>query len=121
MTHSLSRTLIAAATLAVATVVTTSGAFAYGSSTNDIDRRQAQQEQRIRSGVRDGSLTRGETRQLVEEQRRIQQLEGRAKADGRIDAREAAEIRRAQDAASKHIYQERHDSDRRGSGRWWGR
>lgn len=119
MTSITTRTLITAAVLGVSTLVSTS-AFAYGTSTREIDSRQAEQERRIRDGVRDGSLTRSETRGLVEEQRRIQTLENRAKADGRIDAREAAEIRRAQDAASKHIYQERHDSERRGSRRWWG-
>ena len=110
MTRSINRSLIAAAVLGLTTVVTTTGAFAYGSSTPEIDRRQAQQEQRIRDGIRDGSLTRRETRELVQEQRRIQVLESRAKADGRINAREAAEIRRAQDAADKHIYQDRHNS-----------
>lgn len=97
-------------------------ASAYGTSTREVDSRQAQQEQRIRDGVRDGSLSRRETRELVNEQRHIQHLESKVKADGVVTRGEAAELRRAQDNASKHIYQERHDSDTRnrfGFRRWW--
>jgi uncharacterized membrane protein YebE (DUF533 family) len=94
---------------------------ATGASADGIDRRQANQESRIQQGVRTGEITGREYRQLEAEQARIRQLEARAKADGRVDHREAAEIRRAQDAASRHIKQESTDGDRRGSWtrRWW--
>jgi hypothetical protein len=109
--------------LAVALVVAGAGAAnAYGTSTREIDATQANQEARIRDGIRDGSLTRGEARSLIQEQRRVQQLESRAKADGVITRGESAEIRRAQESASRHIYQERHDSETRGRWgwrRWW--
>lgn len=118
MTSIIPRSLITAAVLAISATATTS-AFAYGTSTREIDRREARQEDRIRDGIRDGSITRSEARVLIEEQRRIQQLESRAKADGRIDPREREQIRRAQDEASRHIKQERSDSERRGSRFWW--
>ena len=96
-------------------------ANAYGTSTSDIDAAQANQTARIQQGIRDGSLTRSEAANLKAEQRRIEILESRAKADGHISRGEHDQIRAAQQNASKHIYQERHDSERRGWGwrRWW--
>jgi uncharacterized membrane protein YebE (DUF533 family) len=114
-----------ALTSAVALVALTTGASAYDgySAQREIDRRQFRQEQRIQEGVRQGDLTRREYLQLEAEQARIRELERRARADGRIDPYEAARIRRAQNEASRHIYQERHDGERRGDGwrnrRWW--
>ena len=94
-------------------------ANAYGTSTRDIDRTQANEQARINAGVRDGSLTRGEAARLQAEQRRIEHMESRAKADGHISRAEHDRIRRAQEEASRHIYQERHDSQSRNSRRWW--
>jgi uncharacterized membrane protein YebE (DUF533 family) len=109
--------------LTIAMIAAGAGAAnAYGSSTRDIDATQANQERRINQGLRDGSLTRREAAGLVQEQRNIQQLESRAKADGHISRSEHDQIRRAQDNASRHIYQERHDSETRGRTgwrRWW--
>ncbi len=111
MTRSISRTVLAAmAVLSVASIA---------ASADEIDQRQASQERRIQQGVRSGELTRGEYYRLEAEQARIRTLEARAKADGRVDRYEAAQIRRTQDAASRHIYQEKHDTDRRWIRRWW--
>ncbi len=112
------RTILAIALVAAGA----STANAYGSSTRSIDAVQANEARRIEQGLRDGSLTRREAAGLQSEQRRIEQLESRAKADGRITRSEAEQISRAQQSASRHIYQERHDSERRGWGgfrRWW--
>ena len=109
--------------LTIALIAAGAGAAnAYGTSTRDIDAAQANQASRIQQGQRDGSLTRREAAQLQQEQRNIQLLESRAKADGHVSRAEHDQIRRAQDNASRHIYQERHDSERRGWGgwrRWW--
>jgi uncharacterized membrane protein YebE (DUF533 family) len=98
-------------------------ASAWGTSTPDLDRTRARQEARIREGLRDGSLTRREARGLIEEQRRIQALESAARSDGVVTRREHDAIRRAQQDASRHIYQERHDGESRwsrwGWSRWW--
>jgi uncharacterized protein HemX len=100
--------------LVLAMIVAGAGAAnAYGTSTRDIDAAQAREAARIQQGVRDGSLTRREAAGLQSEQRRIQQMESRAKADGHISRAEHDQIRRAQESASRHIYQERHDSQRR--------
>lgn len=107
-----------------ATVTATSAAAydrgGYTGTQRQIDARQSLQEQRIQQGLRTGDLTWRERQALEAEQARIRALERQAQRDGRIDRREAAEIRRAQDAASRHIFQERHDVERR-SGGWWGR
>lgn len=93
-------------------------------SADEIDRRQSNQQARIQQGVRSGEINRWEYRKLEAEQARIADMERRAKADGRVDRYEAERIRAAQNAASRHIYQESHDSSRRGSWgwgfrRWW--
>lgn len=110
--------MIAARTLFIGLAALTA-ICATSASADEIDRRQAMQERRIQDGVRSGEITRREYRALEAEQARIRQLEARAKADGRVDGREAAEIRRAQNEASRHIRQESTDSERRWYRRWW--
>jgi CRISPR/Cas system-associated endoribonuclease Cas2 len=95
------------------------GAHAYGSSTRDIDAIQAREAARIQQGIRNGSITRSEAAQLKAEQRRIEHLESRAKADGHISRSEHDQIRAAQARANHHITRESHDSERRGWRRWW--
>lgn len=89
-------------------------------SADPIDRIQANQSARIQQGVRDGSLTKREAQALFQEQRRIGELEREAKRDGILDPRERARIANAQNGASTHIYQERHDNESIWS-RWFGR
>ena len=111
-----SKIILAAAALA-ATALTTLPA-----SADEIDRRQANQISRIQQGLRDGSLTRSEASRLIEEQKRIAEMERRAERDGKVTRQEKAALDRAQDNASRHIYQERHDNESRWS-RWrrnWG-
>ena len=122
-------------TLAIAVLIAATGAanaqspgrgygpgYGYGHSGDDIDWNQWRQKRRIEMGRRDGSLTAHEYRMLIEEQRRIQALEARFRRDGRLSPEELAILRRAQSAASRHIYEERHDGDTRRRG-WfgWGR
>ena len=109
--------IIVAAALGL--VAMTSVASAYDYRQSQIDAREHQQERRIQEGVRSGQLTRSEARQLEAEQARIRQMERNAQRDGRIDRREAAQIRQAQDNASRHIYQEKHDSETARTRRWW--
>ena len=106
---------------ATALLATTSIASAdyYGNGTSEIDARRANQEHRINDGVRSGQLTRGEYQKLEAEQARIRELERRAKADGYVSASERASIRQAQNDASRHIYQAKHDSERSHARPWW--
>ncbi len=105
---------------ALGLVALTTTASAFDSRQAEIDRREAIQEQRIQAARRSGELTRREYVQLEAEQARIRQLERNALRDGHIDRREAAQIREAQNQASRHITQESTDSDRaRRWNRWW--
>ena len=78
-----------------------------------INARQQRQMDRIRAGLRDGSLTRREFRDLMHEQRTIHAMEHHFRADGVIDAREFRHLDRALDTASYAIRTERHDRQAR--------
>ena len=78
-----------------------------------IARRQVRQQTRIYQGVRSGQLTRGEFRGLEREQYRIQQDKQRLKSDGNFTPRERARIQRELNHASRDIYRQKHDSQRR--------
>lgn len=74
-----------------------------------LDRREANQAHRIRQGLRDGSLTRGEVTRLRAEQRHIHREEARFKADGHFTPRERAHLQRDVNRASRDIYRARHN------------
>jgi uncharacterized membrane protein YebE (DUF533 family) len=82
-------------------------------SADSIDRRQSMQEKRIQQGVRSGEITRQERARLEAEQARIRAMEHAAKSDGYVSPRERAVINQAQNEASRHIYHDKHDNDRR--------
>ena len=111
--------ILAATTLLATSSLASAHEYGYGSNTGDIDARRANQEHRINDGVRSGQLTRYEYQRLEVEQARIRQLERQAKSDGYVSSYERAKIRQAQNDASRHIYQEKHDSERSHARPWW--
>ena len=50
-----------------------------------------------------------EAARLEKGQARVQRMENRAAADGKVTAKERARIERAQDQQSRRIYREKHD------------
>jgi hypothetical protein len=68
-----------------------------------IDRREAEQRQRIRQGINEGSLTRTEAQRLRMEQRRIRDLERQFWTDGRLDRQERRVLQRELNRASHNI------------------
>jgi hypothetical protein len=58
------------------------GGGAYAQSIGQIDQREANQQQRIDNGIRDGQLTRGETARLEQGEQRIDRTEARDLAKG---------------------------------------
>ena len=100
--------LVLAVAFAAMSVAAVSAAHA-NPATPRIDRREAKQHQRIVQGVRQGQLTRGETRQLVKGQRHVHRMERRAKADGVMTGRERVRINRAQNHQSRHIARLKHN------------
>ena len=79
-----------------------------------IKQRQMNQRARIRQGVRSGELTKGEARNLRQEQRTIQAEKQMAKADGKVTPAERAKLRRDQNKASRDIYRLKHNNRERG-------
>lgn len=78
-----------------------------------VNARQHIQHERIQDGWRDGSLTRDESRQLRAEQKEIRVEERQYKSDGVLTRAERQDLQQDLDAASQHIYRERHDAERR--------
>lgn len=77
--------------------------------TPKVDKRQYNQQSRIKHGVRHGQLTKHETRKLRMQQAKIRHYEYMAKADGRITPRERHILQHEQRKANKHIYRAKHN------------
>jgi hypothetical protein len=75
--------------------------------------RQENQKERIEQGVKSGELTRKEAAKLRAEQRAIRAEKRMAKADGKVTAAERAKLRRDQNRASRDIYRQKHDAQKR--------
>lgn len=78
-----------------------------------VNKRQANQQHRINKGIRSGQLTRPEARELRLQQRAIRLEERAFKADGELTRAERRELHRDLNAASRNIYQEKHDQQTR--------
>jgi hypothetical protein len=124
--------LLAAALVVAGAASATAQGYGYGHGggyrplPDETDVRQNRQMSRIERGYRDGSLTPREAGALMEEQRRIAEVERRAKLDGYVDPYERARLRHMQDNASRNIAAERHDYEGRNAAfdrpwwrRWW--
>ena len=107
----MNRTIILATSLIAAM---TTGVLA-----DTIDKRQSNQADRIQQARRSGELNLQESLSLRAEQARIRDLETRVKADGVVTRSEARAVDRAQDAASRHIAQESHDSQKAWYRKWF--
>ena len=108
------RTVLAAGLISVFSafsvfLTSTSVAFAQGSPEPAIQR-NINQQQRIETGLRDGSLTTREAARLERGQVNVERMESRALSDGNVSATEQARIKAAQDRQSAAITRERHDA-----------
>ena len=77
------------------------------------DQRQDNQKARIDAGVKSGELTRREAVKLRTEQRAIRVEEKMAKADGVVTPAERAKLQRDQNKASRDIFRQKHDAQKR--------
>ena len=66
-------------------------------ATPNFDQRQLNQEQRIQQGAQSGALTLKEITQLEQGQGRLQAKEDKAKADGKVTAKEREHLQDAKD------------------------
>ena len=81
-------------------------------STPRIDQRQANQAQRIEQDKQSGELTTKEAARLEKGQARIQRMEDKTIADGKVTKKERRKIEHAQDVQSRKIYREKHDKQK---------
>lgn len=78
-----------------------------------VNQRQHNQHDRIAQGVRSGSLTREEAQGLRAEQRSVRQEERQYKSDGTLTRDERKDLHQDLNAASRGIYDEKHDAETR--------
>jgi hypothetical protein len=79
-----------------------------------INQRQNHQQQRIANGISKGSLTAREAARIEQQQVRINRYEARSRADGGgLNFNERARIEALQDRASRNIYRQKNDAQRR--------
>ena len=81
----------------------------------EINARQAQQQDRIRQGMQNGTLTRREFRSLMSEQQYIRSMERDFIADGFLSPFEFRKLDHALDVAGRNIRMEKRDYDSRTS------
>ena len=82
---------------------------AASADTPRLDKREANQQQRIEQGVKSGELTKPEAKRLERSERRLERHEDRAEADGVVTARERARLHNEADRTSARIYRQKHD------------
>lgn len=106
------KSILTVAALATVLAGVTTTSFA-GTCDPGVNARQNNQRARIQQGVRSGELTRRETRKVAETQRDVRQLERAYKSDGRLTAAERADLHHEQNQASRQIYRQKHDAQKR--------
>jgi hypothetical protein len=75
-----------------------------------VNGREHHQRDRIRAGVREGSVAPGERHHLVQQQRRIERYEQRSRRDdGHLGPVERGRLDHMLDRSSRHIYRARHN------------
>ena len=75
--------------------------------------RQANQQARIKEGVKSGELTKHETAKLERGQAKVSNKEAKAGADGHVDAAEQAKIQNAENKQSQKVYKQKHDEQKK--------
>lgn len=75
--------------------------------------RNANQEQRIENGIKDGSMTNREAAKAERGQGRVDRKEANAAANGHVGAAEQKNIQTAENRQSRKIHRERHNDRKR--------
>jgi uncharacterized membrane protein YebE (DUF533 family) len=96
-------------TLVAALIATVAVPVFAQTTTPNIDKREANQQQRIEQGVQSGQLTNREAARLEKGEAHIDKMEAKAKADGKVTPQERKRIEHAQNVESRKIYREKHD------------
>ena len=88
-------------------------ASAQNTNTPRVDRREHNQQRRIRQGVRSGELNRREARRLRRQERVTRAQEAAARADGTVTKRERRHLNRRENRTSRRVYRQKHDQQKR--------
>jgi hypothetical protein len=99
----------------ILTIVTSLALMSATAEARRDNKREAKQQARIGQGIQSGELTRREARKLHKGQKRIDQLQQQANADGTVSPKEKLKIEKAQDKQNALIYKQKHDAQERGS------
>lgn len=99
--------------IAIAALVIANVPVGAQTKTPRVTERQVNQQQRINQGIKSGELTRREAAKLEAQQAKIQQTKMKAKSDGVVSKAERAKIHQQQNAASRSIYRQKHDAQKR--------
>ncbi len=91
-------------------MLTSLAAFADGTATPRIDRREAHQEKRIDAGVASGALTKRETKTLDAREDKLAADEAAAKADGNVTKGERGKLRAEVRRDSRAIHRKKHNA-----------
>jgi len=78
-----------------------------------VNERQHNQKHRLKDGVKSGELTKEEAKGLRDEQKALREKERAYKADGKLTRDERKDLHQDLNDSSKHIYQEKHDAEKR--------
>jgi hypothetical protein len=83
---------------------------------NEVDQRRENQQDRIANGIKSGQLTAGETAKLENQQKGInQQVKADRQANGgKLTQGEKQQVNKEQNAASKNIYNKKHNAKTQG-------
>ncbi len=81
-------------------------------STPRIDKREANQAQRIQQGTQSGQLTAREAARLQKREARIQANKQAAAADGKVTPAERRKLKREENRTSRAIARQKHDQQK---------
>ncbi|QDL52774.1 hypothetical protein [Rhodoferax aquaticus] len=98
--------------LLIASLFVAFGASAAMAQTNTANtvQRDVNQQTRIETGLKDGSLNTKEAGRLETEQSQVDRLQARDLKDGKLTLKERAQLRRAQNKASRDIQSAEHNN-----------
>jgi hypothetical protein len=83
---------------------------ALAQNTADVVQRNVNQQERIEQGLQSGQLTTKEASKLEKGEARIEKMEQRADADGKMTDAEKRRVEQAQNKESQQIYQDKHNA-----------
>lgn len=92
-------------------LIATSGFFAQ-SSTKILKKKQAEQLKKIENGIKLGEITKIEVKKLRKQEKKISQLNKKAKTDGFVSPKEKAKLKKEVKKLDRKIYKEKNDKQK---------